>query len=208
MGAYTKDNYGQPFDIDEPIWSESVVLAEGDSAGESKGEDGVSFGVMLCRWPSVGWAWVWAHVSIGDRFFGYNVDHQRCTQDVTDVHADSAAYAASDVRCELTRTGARDELVAAVARAELDLHESREPPNAPGGIRVAIEARFTPGVMAGNAIPDGSRRAVRHTRASRCQIGRSRCTATGTGTNSIRRVLVSARPSPTSACGAMASRSW
>lgn len=139
------ENFGQPFDIERPIWSESAAISGGD--------DGISFGIRIGRWPSVGWAWVWAHVNIDGRFFGYNLDYHRCSAEVTDVHGESVGYAASDVSCTLGRTGARDRLAGASAEAELDFHETAEPPNAPGGARIRIAARFVPGLMTGHANP-------------------------------------------------------
>ncbi len=138
-------NFGQPFDISQPIWSESAAI--------SGGGDGLSFGIRIGRWPSVGWAWVWAHVSIDGRFLGYNVDHHRCSAEVTDVHGGSVVYAATEIPCSLRRTGPRDGLAGASAEAELDFHDSREPPNTPGDTRIRIAARFEPGVMAGHANP-------------------------------------------------------
>lgn len=136
------------FDILEPVWSESVALfvTSADAA------DAVS--LRLCRYPSAGTAWLWAHVFTADNAWSYNVDHLPCDDTVTDVEAADVTYALEGAA--FTRDGSREAPTGGTAVVAVNAHIGTDAPDAEGSTPVRIEGTFTPSGSAGGILPGRS----------------------------------------------------
>lgn len=132
------------FDILSPIWSESVALF----VTSADATEAVS--LRLCRYPSAGTAWLWAHVFTADGAWSYNVDHISCDDAVTDVDAADVTYAIEGA--SFTRAGTRENPTSGSAVVSVDAHVGANAPDDEGDTPIRIEGSFTPAGSAGGIL--------------------------------------------------------
>lgn len=146
-------DHGQPFDIEQPIRSESVVitLCSADAA--------TGLVARLCRYPAAGVAWAWLHGWLPDgTTFGYVDDTLPCDGAVTDTDADDLGYALVTDAASMTlaRTGSRETPASARLSAVVPAHPTDSAPLGPGPRTVEVTASLDLGTAAGSTLPGRS----------------------------------------------------
>lgn len=136
------------FDVTQPVWSESVALFVTSADGQS------AVSLRLCRYPSAGTAWVWAHVFTPEGSWAFNVDHHPCGPEVTDVDADDVTYAVDGITFD--RHGSRATPSGGSVAMRVMAHQGAEAPDAEGTEPVNITGAFTPSAAAGATLPGRS----------------------------------------------------
>ena len=133
---------------DQPLWSESVYLDCVSADGET------GFVVRLCRYPTEGTAWLWAHVFLPGETYAYTDHYLPCTPDVSPVDGEKVVYRLDhEADMSMTRAGPRMAPTAAGVSISAMAHLSPHPPHGAGKHEVHLVATFAPLGASGTTVP-------------------------------------------------------
>lgn len=128
---------------DARFWS-LETLSESVHSGVASEDGELRCTVRLCRYPTLGLAWVWMHVRTQEGFFSY-VDHLApCGSDATDTKADGVRYSDRAERLVFDRRGLVSRPTGCSVRGSAMARKTATSAFGRGDHRLDVDIQFSP----------------------------------------------------------------
>lgn len=121
-----------------------AVLSESVHSGIASEDGELRCTVRLCRYPTLGLAWVWVHARTRDGFFSY-VDHLApCGSDATDAGTSNVRYSDTAGTLVFERRGLVGNPTGCSVRGSVLAHRSATSAFGKGSHRLEVDIAFSP----------------------------------------------------------------